>query len=234
MDSTYSYTVALDKVPGYIVQILGAFPMTAYLLAYSLVFGMAVGFLLALMQLRGGRVLSSVAHGYISFMRGVPALVMILLLYMGLPQVIPALSALPRSSFIVLAMTLLSSSNFGEMMRASYLSVDAGQTEAALSVGMTERQAFTRIVLPQAVATAVPNFGNNLVQLLKDTALAFSIGIMDLMGTANAIQNASYGSTRLESYIAVALIYWALCLIIQCAITVVERVTSRGRAVKVA
>lgn len=230
METTYVYTVALDKVPGYIVQILGAMPMTAYLLVYSLVLSMVVGLVLTLMQLRGGHVLAAIAHGYISLMRGIPSLVMILLLYMGLPQIVPSLASLPRSTFIVIAMTLLSSPNFGEMMRSSYLSVEQGQTEAALSVGMTERQALMRIVLPQAVATAIPNFSNNLVQLLKNTALAFSIGIMDLMGTANAIQTASYGSTRLESYIAVALIYWALCLIIQLVTTVVERLTSHGRA----
>ncbi len=229
MTSGYVYTVSLDKVPGYVVQILGAMPMTAYLLVWSLVLSMLVGLVLTLMQLRGGRVLAAVAHGYISLMRGIPSLVMILLLYMGLSQVVTSLSSLPRSSFILMAMTLLSSPNFGEMMRSSYLSVEHGQTEAALSVGMTERQALMRVVLPQAVATAVPNFGNNLVQLLKNTALAFSIGVMDLMGTANAIQTASYGSTRLESYIAVALIYWALCLIIQLATTVVERLTSHGR-----
>lgn len=234
MGSTYTYTVALDKVPGYIAQILGAFPMTAYLLAYSLIGGMVLGFILTLMQLKGGRVLATIAHGYISFMRGIPSLVMILLLYMGLPQLVPGLASLPRSTFIVAAMTLLSSSNFGEMMRASYLSVEVGQTEAALSIGMTDRQALTRIVLPQAIATAVPNFGNNLVQLFKDTALAFSIGIMDLMGTANAIQASSYGSSRLESYIAVALIYWAICLIIQLLTTIAERLTSKGRAPRTA
>ena len=142
-----------------------------------------------------------------------------------------ALAKLPKSTFILVAMTLISSANLGEMMRSSYLAVEHGQTEAALSVGMTEAQALRRIILPQAVAIAVPNFGNNVISIFKETALAFSIGTLDLMGRAQTISQASFGATRLEVYISVAAIYWAICLILQLVTSVVERATSRGRTV---
>lgn len=231
METTYTFEFHGELIPGFIASILTALPMTVYLLVYSLVFGLLIGLVLTLMQLRGGRVAASIAHGYISLMRGVPPLVLIFLLFMGLPQFAPALAKLPKSTFIVVAMTLKSSANLGEMMRSSYLAVERGQTESALSVGMTEAQAVRRIILPQAVAIAVPNFGNNVIGLFKDTALAFSIGTLDLMGRAQTISQASYGATRLEVYVSVAVIYWAICLILQLITTLTERATSRGRVV---
>lgn len=231
MQTSYTFELHAELIPGFIVSILTALPMTIYLLAYSLVFGLVIGLLLTLAQLRGGRVLASIAHGYISLMRGIPSLVLIFLLFMGLPQIAPALAKLPKSTFILVAMTLISSANLGEMMRSSYLAVERGQTEAALSVGMTEAQALRRIILPQAIAIAVPNFGNNVISIFKETALAFSIGTLDLMGRAQTISQASFGATRLEVYISVAVIYWAICLILQLVTSIVERATSRGRTV---
>ena len=231
METTYTFVFHAEDVPGYVSSILTALPMTVYLLVYSLLLGLAIGLLLTVAQLRGGRVLSGIAHGYISLMRGVPSLVLIFLLFMGLPQLMPALAKLPKSTFIVVAMTLKSSANLGEMMRSSYLAVDHGQTEAALSVGMTEPQALRRIVLPQAIAIAVPNLGNNVIGIFKDTALAFSIGTLDLMGRAQTISQASYGASRLEVYVGVAIIYWAICLLLQLITSLIERATSRGRAI---
>lgn len=231
MQTSYTFELHAELIPGFVASILTALPMTVYLLVYSLVLGLAIGLLLAVAQLRGGRVLAAIAHGYISLMRGVPSLVLIFLLFMGLPQLVPALAKLPKSTFIVVAMTLISSANLGEMMRSSYLAVEHGQTEAALSVGMTEAQALRRIVLPQAIAIAVPNLGNNVISIFKETALAFSIGTLDLMGRAQTISQASYGASRLEVYLAVAAIYWVICLVLQLATSLVERATSRGRRV---
>lgn len=230
MQTSYSFAFQAGLIPGYIESIMTAFPMTLYLLGFSLLYGLVIGFVLALMQLRGGRVLAKIAHGYISLMRGIPSLVLIFLLFMGLPQLVPSLAKLPKSTFILVAMTLISSANLGEMMRASYLAVEHGQTEAALSAGMTEKQALLRIVLPQAIAIAVPNLGNNIISIFKETALAFSIGTMDLMGRATTISQSNYGATRLEVYISVAIIYWVICLLLQLLSGIVERATSRGRA----
>lgn len=231
MQTSYTFELHAEQIPGFVSSILTALPMTVYLLVYSLVLGLLIGLVLAVAQIRGNRVVATLAHGYISLMRGVPSLVLIFLLFMGLPQIAPALAKLPKSTFIVVAMTLISSANLGEMMRSSYLAVEHGQTEAALSVGMTEGQALRRIVLPQAVAIAVPNFGNNVISIFKETALAFSIGTLDLMGRAQTISQASYGASRLEVYLAVAIIYWAICLVLQLATTLIERATSQGRRI---
>ena len=222
MQTSYTFELHAELIPGFISSILTALPMTVYLLVYSLIFGLVIGLLLTLAQLRGGRVPAAIAHGYISLMRGVPSLVLIFLLFMGLPQVLPALAKLPKSTFVLVAMTLISSANLGEMMRASYLAVEHGQTEG---------QALRRIILPQAIAIAVPNLGNNVISIFKETALAFSIGTLDLMGRAQTISQASYGATRLEVYISVAIIYWAICLLLQLVTSLIERATSHGRAV---
>ena len=231
MQTSYTFELHAELIPGFISSILTALPMTVYLLVYSLIFGLVIGPAIRLARGRGGRVPAAIAHGYISLMRGVPSLVLIFLLFMGLPQVLPALAKLPKSTFVLVAMTIISSANLGEMMRASYLAVEHGQTEAALSVGMTEGQALRRIILPQAIAIAVPNLGNNVISIFKETALAFSIGTLDLMGRAQTISQASYGATRLEVYISVAIIYWAICLLLQLVTSLIERATSHGRAV---
>lgn len=227
---SFVYEFHPEYIPDYALRILGAMPMTLYLLVYSLVGGLLIGLLLTVAQVRGRGVVATIAHGYISLIRGIPPLVMIFLIFMGLPQVVPMISGLPKSTYIVAAMMLVSSANLGEMMRSSYLAVERGQTEAALSVGMTERQALVRIVLPQAVAIAVPTLGNNVISLFKETSLAFSIGTVDLMGKAQAISSASFGNTRLESYLAVSIIYWACCVVIQLVTTLVERLSTKGRA----
>ena len=228
------YSFHPELILGYVQSILSAMSMTVYLLVYSLLIGLAIGVLLTCVQVRGSRLAATIAHGYISFMRGVPSLVMILMLFMGLPQVMHSfgvdMSSVAKSTYIVVALSLLSSANLGEMMRSSYLAIDHGQTEAALSVGMTERQALGRIVLPQAVAVAVPNFGNSVIGLFKETSLAFSIGTLDLMGKAQAVMQVNYGSTRLEVYLAIAIIYWICCLALQLVFAGIERATTRGRA----
>ena len=81
------------------------------------------------------------------------------------------------------------------------------------------------------MAIAVPNLGNNVISIFKETALAFSIGTLDLMGRAQTLSQASYGATRLEVYISVAIIYWVICLLIQLVTTLIERASSRGRTV---
>ena len=86
-------------------------------------------------------------------------------------------------------------------------------------------------MLPQAVAIAIPNLGNNVISIFKETALAFSIGTLDLMGRAQTISQASYGASRLEVYISVAIIYWGICLLFQLVTTIIEHATSRGRTV---
>lgn len=114
------------------------------------------------------------------------------------------------------------------MMRAAYESVDKGQREAAVSIGLSSFQAFYRIVFPQALVTALPTLGNTIVSLLKDGALAYSIGVVDITGQASYLISMNLGGYVLETYLALALIYWILSLVTQKCFGALENRLRKG------
>jgi len=220
-------------IPGYIPNVLRAFPVTMEILLISLLISLALGALVTAAGIGKRKWPKAIANGYIAFMRGIPTLVLIFLIYLGLPQLAQTvgidLSGVSKTVFIVACLSLGSSANMAEMMRASYLAVDKGQREAAYSVGMKEFTAFRRIIFPQAFGIAIPALGNNIIMLFKDTSLAFAIGVIDLMGKARAISSASYGANRLEVYIATGIIFWAACIILEYCSKFTEKIYTKGR-----
>lgn len=222
-----------ETILSYIPSILKAFPVTLLILLSSLAFSLIIGALVTLATIGKKKWLRTIANGYIAFMRGIPTLVLIFLIYLGVPQIAQQfgldLSDVSKTSFIIVCLSLSTSSNMAEMMRTSYLAVDKGQREAACSVGMKEFTAFRRIVFPQALGIAIPTLGNNIIMLFKETSLAFAIGVIDLMGKARALSAASYGANRLEVYIAARLVFWVMCIILENLSKMVERLYTKGR-----
>jgi len=96
-------------------------------------------------------------------------------------------------------------------------------------VGLSRFQAFIRIVLPQAIVVGLPNFANSLIGLMKEGSLAYTIGLIDIMGEGTLIIARNYGSRALETYIALALIYWAITVLIEKSFGKLERRLSRGK-----
>jgi L-cystine transport system permease protein len=96
------------------------------------------------------------------------------------------------------------------MLSAAIQGVDAGQSEAALSIGMTGIQMYRRVILPQAYHIALPEFGNNVVTILKNTSLAFTVGVIDMVGRVQAISARTHH--RLEGYVGVAVVYFFICM----------------------
>jgi L-cystine transport system permease protein len=107
-------------------------------------------------------------------------------------------------------MTLLFGASISEVFKSSYQALPKGQLEAGLSIGLTEYQTFIRILLPQAFRIALPNIVTAIINLLKDIALAYTIGLVDLMGEGNLIISRNMGNYSLETYTAVAIVYWIL------------------------
>jgi L-cystine transport system permease protein len=139
------------------------------------------------------------------------------------------INSMYKGIFVIITLTLLFAANMGELMRSAYQSVDRGQREAALSVGLSESKTFFRITAPQAVIAALPNFCNALVGLMKEGALAYTIGMIDMMGQGTLIISRNYGAYGLETYIALALIYWTLTVIIERSFRGIEKRLSRGK-----
>ncbi len=121
----------------------------------------------------------------------------------------------PAIIFVFIAFTLNEAAYLSETIRAAILSIDKNEIEAAMSLGMTNFQTMIRVTLPQALLVALPILGNTLISLLKNTSLAFTVAVQDIMGAAKVAsgRNLRY----FEVYIAAAIVYWAVCLIIEFA-----------------
>lgn len=221
---------------GYIFQALpiiaAVLPGTLFILTASLLFGSLLGLLLTIVKLKAQPLFSAMAGVYISFMRGTPTLVQLFLVYYGLPKLLELaginINDWDKVIFAVITFSLHTAAFLAEVMRSAYLAVDRGQREAAYSVGMGGVQAFTRIILPQAFVIALPNLGNTVIAFLKETSLAFTIGVVDIMGQTQLLSTRGYGVRQLEVFIAVSLLYWAICLMIEKSISLLENHYKKG------
>lgn len=202
-------------------------PYTLFLVVLSLSFGLILGLALTVISLNKNKTGQLFVKSYIGFMRGTPPLLLLLLVYYGLPELFQIIgvdiNSWYKTVFAVIAFSLGISAFFSETMRSAYLAVDKGQTEAALSVGMSHRQALKRIIIPQAFTISIPNMGNLFIALFKESSFVFSIGINDIFEKAHSLSSDGYGVRQLEIFIALALIYWVICILIEQGIGLFER-----------
>ncbi len=224
--------------PAYIAQalprLLAYLPLTLGIALATVLCGTLLGLALARAKLGRSRFGRFLADAYTWIMRCTPSIVLLFLVYYGLPAMAKALfdidlSLWNRAFFVILTFTLFFGATMSELMRSAYLAVDRGQREAALSHGLSEFQAFRRIVLPQAAVSALPNVATSVVALLKEGSLAYTVGLVDLMGQGSLMIARRYGAWALETYLAAALIYWALTVLIEKAAGSLEKRLARGR-----
>lgn len=176
----------------------------------SMLIGICIGTGIALVRVYKIKVLYRLSGIYISFFRGTPLLVQLFLLYYGIPQVIPKFALLNAYSAAFIGLSLNSGAYMAEIIRGAIHSVDKGQMEACLSVGMTPWQGMKRVVLPQAARVAIPALGNTFIGLLKESSLAFTLGVSEMLAQAKMSAAATY--KFFESYLAVAIIYWLITI----------------------
>lgn len=197
----------LEIIPELLVYI----PITLYLAIVSMIIAVAIGVMLSLLLVNKTPVLLQLSKLYISFFRGTPVLVQLLMIYFGLPQLFPWLNSLSAVNAAIIAFSLNTSAYLAEIFRAALISVDKGQTEAAISTGLSYRQAVWGIVLPQAVRNAVPATGNMFIGLIKNSSLAFTIGVTELLAQGKLLATATL--QFFEAYLAVGIIYWGMTII---------------------
>ncbi|WP_246059102.1 amino acid ABC transporter permease [Campylobacter troglodytis] len=211
----FDFTYFLDTA----TRLAPALPMTLFIAIFAFFAGLVLGLILAFIKLYKLPLLYPVALIYISFFRGTPLLVQLFMFYYGLPIFFRSLgfeldfSLIDALYYALLIFSLNSSAYLAEIMRSALLAVDKGQKEAALSVGMTHAQALRRIILPQAFMITLPNLLNFFIMLVKNTSLASIITVPELMGLADIESGRS--SKFLEVYLMAALMYWALCVILE-------------------
>lgn len=208
--------------------LLSYLPLTLELAVASFALALLLAGLLAVVRVFRTPVLSPVVRVFISFFRGTPLLVQLFLFYYGLPQLMAAFVRIDAITATIVGLTLHFSAYMAESIRAAIVGVDRTQTEAALSVGMTQGQAMRRIVLPQAARVAAPTLMNYFIDMIKSTSLAFTLGVTELMG---ATQKEAAGSFRyLEAFITVALIYWVVVEVLSVGQRLLERNLNKAYA----
>lgn len=209
---------------------------TLSVMLLSVLFGTLFGSLLAWGRLSRSKTARVLSLCYIHIIRCTPSIVLLFIVFYGFPFIYKACTGITlhagvteKMVSVVTALSLLSAASMCELIRSAVLSVDCGQREAAFCCGMTRFQTTMLIILPQAVPAALPNFCNAVTGLLKQGALAFTIGFIDMMGQAQLLITRAYGAHGLETYIALALLYWAITIVIEKALSVLEYFFSRGR-----
>lgn len=210
------------------IKLLPAIPITFFITIFSFVMGGILGFFIALIRIYNIPLLSQICVLYVSFLRGTPLLVLLIMFYYGIPIMLRTLgfdsdyiNEIDALYYALFIFSLYASSYLSEIIRAALLSVNKGQLEAAYSVGMTYTQALWRIILPQAFMITLPNLLNFFIMQLKNTSLVSIITVGDLMGKADMESAAS--SKFLEVYLMAALLYWAICVGLEFVFAKIEK-----------
>lgn len=210
---------------------LGGIPVTLEITLVTLIISAPIAFFMALSRMKKGSLGNKIISGYVSFIRGTPVVLQILFLYSLLPSLLNYLvSNVLQLDFNVFGLnpilyafvvfTLNTTAVLSEVFRSALLTVGHGQMEAALAAGLTGRQAYVRIIIPQALVAALPNICNATVNLLKSTSLAFMMTVKDIMAIAKV--SAAYGYNYIEAYIVVFFVYILLCTAVQLLFKAIE------------
>jgi polar amino acid transport system permease protein len=218
--------------------------VTIYLVAASMAIAILLGVFLGVIRLSKNRTAYLTSSAYVWFFRGTPVLVQLIFWYnlatlfprlkLGIPFGGPALASVSSNQVMTpfvaapLGLSLNEAAYYAEIVRGGILSVDAGQTTAAKALGFTSRQTLTKVVLPQAMRTIVPPTGNQVIAMLKYSALASVIAVEELLHSAQTIYNTNFQTIPL--LIVASLWYLLLVTILSLGQRQLERRFSRGDA----
>ncbi len=180
---------------------------TLILTAISVAMGTILGTVVAMLKMSRFRIIRFLVALYVEVIRGTPILLQLYVFYFVIPQVLKFLD-MPPFMWVAVALCVNSAAYVSEVIRSGIQAVDKGQTEAARSLGLSSSQTMMKIVLPQAVRNILPALGNEFIMMLKETSLASTFFLGDLMTSCLMVKGATY--LTLEPMIIVALIY--LCM----------------------
>ncbi len=215
--------------------VLSGVKTTLILTITSFLGSLVLGTVLAAMRVSHNPVLRAISAGYIWFFRGTPLLVQVVF-WFNLALFLPAIrfgdysfstnSLITPMTAALLALFLNVSAFMCEIIRGGLISVDHGQTEAALSIGLTPAQSLMRIVLPQAIRVIIPTAGNTAIDLLKSTSLVYVIGTREILGTTQSIAAQTF--YVIEMLMVASAWYLILVTIASTGQSWIERYFARG------
>jgi cystine transport system permease protein len=208
VDSATWELIGRNLWPMLVATVTQTIPLTAI----SFVLGLVIALVVALARLSTIGPLSAAARVYISLIRGTPLLVQLFIVFYALPQIGLVIDPFPAA---VLAFSLNVGGYAAEVIRAAILSIPKGQWEASETIGMGYTTTLQRVILPQAARTAVPPLSNTLISLVKDTSLASTILVTELLRVAQLAAAPTFDFFAL--YGVAAVYYWVICLILSAA-----------------
>ena len=174
------------------------------LAAITVIFGTIIGGLFALVKLSKNKIIQAIAGVYVELIRGTPLLLQ-LWLFINIFSYLTN-GNMPMIVSVIIALVINSSAYVAEIIRSGIQSVDKGQREAAKSLGMSNVHMMTKIIIPQAIKNILPALGNEFVMMIKETSLASTFYIGELMTVNSVIKSATYKS--IEPLVIVGLIYF--------------------------
>lgn len=179
---------------------------TLQLAAITVLFGTVLGAIIALGKMSKWSAIRGIASIYVEIIRGTPILVQLYIFAFFLPIAFPVLTNVPNYYMVVVSLIINSSAYVSEIIRAGIQAVDKGQTEAAKSLGMSNRNMMIKIILPQAIKNILPALGNEFIMMIKETSLASVLFINELMYTRTLLMSTKFLSW--QPLFIIAIIYF--------------------------
>lgn len=227
MGKLFDFELVFTQIP----ELLKKLPITLELALLAMLLGLALGLLMAVIKIKKVPVLCQITNFLISLVRGTPVIVQLYIAFFGLPMIFKyfnqqfgtnlAVAEIPGFVYAVAALGLNESAYCAEIIRSALQSVNEGQIEAAIALGMTYLQALRRIILPEAIEVALPTLGNSMISIIKSTSLAFTCAVVEITAQGKILAGKTY--RYFEAYVSLAIIYWVLTIIIEQGIRFIEK-----------
>ncbi|GEK34764.1 amino acid ABC transporter permease [Kurthia sibirica] len=212
------------------VAMLGV-PVTLGITLITLLLSVPISFYFATLRLKKIPVVSQVIAVYVSFVRGTPILIQIFIIYNSVPILLKMLFETYQIKFDIYAIhpiwyafiifTFSTTALLVEVFRSALSTVDKGQLEAANAVGLTNFQAYRRIIIPQMLGAAMPNMTTNIINLIKATSLGYALSLPEITLNVKVAANAGYN--YIEAYVVIFFVYLAICSLVEYALKKYER-----------
>ena len=228
--ATFSDYFSLKLMWSRIPQLVKKIPITLELAGLAFVLSIFVGLVIAVIRYKKIKVLNPIASVFLSLMRGTPMLIQLYVAYYGIPAILRLLNSwganidvnmVPKMVYAFVALGLYQAAFTSETFRAALESVDKGEIEAATALGMPYHKVLSRVIIPEAAENAVPGICNSLIGLVKGTSLASTCGIIEITYQNQILAGRDY--RYLEGYVALAIIYWIMTIILERIFKVVEK-----------
>ena len=213
MDDALNFKVIVDNITYFMIGRypsgpLGGVALTMYLAVISCILSFIGGLVLGLLSLSRYAAIRYPVNLFINAVRGIPLLMVIFWMYFLLPAMLG--TTVPEANTVIMGLTLFTSAYMSQIVRAGIQGIPKGQTEAAISTGLKHWQAMLYIVLPQGLRNMIPSFVNQFVSLIKDTSLAFIVGVSELTHVGTQINNRTMAYPT-EIFIFIAAVYFVIC-----------------------